>query len=227
MPRVLADGRTKFTILTVAPADPSKPTATELNAGIDLSCKVLVDDFAWTAADSDKVNEGALCDTSNANSLGRDNWNTAFTLFRYYLTAGGVDPDADAGFVAVKTKGATLYGYARKSDVLATTAWSASDVIQLGAEFTVDNLQDPGAGGWLKYKVPCEAQRAWPFITVGPAPTGWAATTAYSVNDQVSLTGGAVLKCTTAGTSGSTEPAAPASVGGTVTDGTVTWQRVS
>lgn len=57
-----------------------------------------------------------------------------------------------------------------------------------------------------------------------PAP--WAATTAYSVGDLVTLSGD-TLKCTTAGTSGSTAPTPPASVGGTVTDGTVVWTRTA
>lgn len=56
-------------------------------------------------------------------------------------------------------------------------------------------------------------------------PTPWAASTAYTVGDTVSLTGGAVLQATVAGTSGTTEPTAPA-VGATVTDGTVTWKRL-
>jgi hypothetical protein len=56
--------------------------------------------------------------------------------------------------------------------------------------------------------------------------TAWAASTAYAVGDRVRLSGGEVLEATVAGTSGTTEPTAPA-VGGTVTDGTVTWQRIS
>lgn len=59
-----------------------------------------------------------------------------------------------------------------------------------------------------------------------PVIPAWAATTAYVVNDEVKLTGGAVLQATVAGTSGSTAPTAPA-VGSTVTDGTVTWTRLS
>jgi hypothetical protein len=169
VPRVLADGKTKFTILTTAPVDPDAPTAAELNAGVDLSCKVLADDFNWTAADSDKVAEKALCDEGNSNALGASNYTLGFTLWRYYLDAGGVDTSADAGFAAVKEKGATLWGYARRSDKAATDAWAANDEIYLGAEFTVDTPQVPGTGGWLKYRVPCEAQRGWPFIAVAGA----------------------------------------------------------
>lgn len=56
-------------------------------------------------------------------------------------------------------------------------------------------------------------------------PAAWQATHAYSLNDEVTNSG-AVLKCTTAGTSGSTAPTNPA-LGSTVTDGTVVWTRQS
>lgn len=54
----------------------------------------------------------------------------------------------------------------------------------------------------------------------------WVATTAYAVGDHVTLTGGEILEATVAGTSGATEPTAPATVGDTVVDGDVTWERV-
>lgn len=63
-------------------------------------------------------------------------------------------------------------------------------------------------------------------LTGGPPPPAWAASTAYSVGDRVSLSGGAVLEATVAGTSGTTAPTAPG-VGNTVVDGSVTWQQVS
>lgn len=56
--------------------------------------------------------------------------------------------------------------------------------------------------------------------------TSWAATTAYSVGDVVKSTAGATtvyFYCTTAGTSGGTEPTWDETVGNTTTDGTVTW----
>lgn len=61
----------------------------------------------------------------------------------------------------------------------------------------------------------------------------WTASTAYSVGDTViphaSMTaaGGKALRCTTAGTSGSTAALAVPAVGSTLTDGTVTWTAVS
>ncbi len=166
MPRVLADGKVKYTLLTTAPANPAAPTAAELNAGIDLSCKILADDFLWTATDSDTVSEQALCDSTNAESFGASNYSVGLTIWRYYLTGGGIDTTADTGFAALKTKGATLYGYARRSDKAATQAWAATDEFYLGGEWTNDNPQVPNNEGWLKYRIPGKMQRAWPFGAV-------------------------------------------------------------
>lgn len=52
----------------------------------------------------------------------------------------------------------------------------------------------------------------------------WTATTAYTVGTVVYVAGGELV-CTVAGTSAGTAPTAPGSVGGTVVDGTATWQR--
>jgi hypothetical protein len=61
----------------------------------------------------------------------------------------------------------------------------------------------------------------------------WAATTAYGLGDTVippttfTAGGGKFLRCTTAGTSGSTTTLAVPAVGSTLVDGTVTWTAVS
>lgn len=55
--------------------------------------------------------------------------------------------------------------------------------------------------------------------------SAWSATHAYAAGTYATVTGG-VLEVTTAGTSGASAPTAPATVGGTVTDGSVTWTRV-
>lgn len=163
--RVLADGKRKFTILTTKPLDPAAPTATELNAGIHLETKTLADDFEWNATDSDKVNEPSLADDIKANALGQGNYNVGLSLWRYFLAGGGIDPAEDAAFAAVQDKGTTLWGYDRISDKDATDPWVAGDPIHLGGEFTVDTPQAM-KGGWTKFRVPGEMQRAYDFIAV-------------------------------------------------------------
>jgi hypothetical protein len=170
MPRSLADGHTKFTILTTKPADPEAPTATELEAGIDASCSVLASDFTWGATDSDKIAEKALCVTNNANAIGASNYQVGYTPFRYFdETTGEGDPtEGDDVFDASKVKGTTLWGYARKTSKKSTDPWVAGDEIYLGGEFATDEPQPPSdLGGYIKWRVPGEMQAAWPWITVG------------------------------------------------------------
>lgn len=163
--RVLADGKTKLTLLTTEPANPEAPTATELTAGIDLSCKVVSSDFEFGPTDSETVAEPALCDEGNAESYGRSNYTAALTLWREYLEAGGIDPAEDAAFEAVKFKGATFWMYARRTDKKSTEAWLAADEIYFGAEVTNDNPQ-PQSEGWIKFRIPMKVQKGYPFIEV-------------------------------------------------------------
>lgn len=167
MPRSLADGHIKFTILTTKPANPAAPTVTELTAGIDVSCNILSSDFAWSATDSDKVAEKALCTEGNANAIGASNYSAGATFFRYFdTTTKNAHSTEDAGFAAVKVKGTTLWGYARQTAKKSTEAWAASDEIYLGGEFVTDVPQLPSdMGGWIKRRVPFEIQSAYDNIT--------------------------------------------------------------
>lgn len=59
----------------------------------------------------------------------------------------------------------------------------------------------------------------------GVEPAAWAASTAYSLGDVVRPTtrNGYNYECTTAGTSGASEPTWPTTPGNTVNDGTAVW----
>ena len=70
-----------------------------------------------------------------------------------------------------------------------------------------------------------KASRVAPCL-LDPTSTAWVLTTAYAVGDQARLAAGQFIEATVAGTSGATVPAVPADLGGTVTDGTVTWKRI-
>jgi hypothetical protein len=164
--RVLADGKTKFSVLTTKPVNPAAPTATELNAGIDLSQDVLSSDFTFGAVDSDKIAEKALGDEGNANAIGASNYQAGFTLWRKFATAGGFDAAAETGWEALKEKGATVWAYARQMDKDASEAWAATDEIYLGAELITDTPQRTDGTGFIKYRVPAEVQRGYPFIEV-------------------------------------------------------------
>jgi hypothetical protein len=169
MPKSLADGHIKFTILTVAPSNPAAPTATELNAGIDASCRILSSDFTWSATDSDKVAEKALCDINNVNSLGPSNFQTAITIWRYFNASTGVaEPTEDLLWTALKAKGTTVWGYARETGKLSTAAWASADEIFLGGPVLSDNPQRPSdGGGFIKRRLPLEPQGMYVNIAAG------------------------------------------------------------
>lgn len=169
MPRSLEDARTKFTILTTAPADPQAPTAAELNAGIQASCRLLASDFTWGATDSDKIQQKDMCTEGNANALGASNFSAGFTPFRYYdaTTGASATTEGDEVFQALKEKGTELYGYARKSAKKATEIWATGDEIYLGGKFVTDEPQPPSdQGGWQRWRVPAEMQDAYTWIEV-------------------------------------------------------------
>lgn len=173
MARVLADERIKFSILTSAPADVTNPTETELNAGIDASCLIFADDFTWTATDSERVGERALCEGSASESPGIGNYDLGLTLWRWYdEETGEVDAEADVVFDALKAKGSTVYMYCRRSGKRHSEAWASGDEIQLGGSVTVDRLQVPDNTGFIKYRAPLMSGRMTDFSPVAAGAGG-------------------------------------------------------
>lgn len=166
MPKSLADGHVKIAVLTTKPANPAAPTVAELNAGINAACRILASDWTWSATDSDKVNEKAVCDVNNVNALGASNFSTGMTIFRYFNAGTGVaDPTEDSLFTATKVKGTSLWIYVRETGKLETAAWATSDEISLGGEVLTDTVQNPtNAGGYIKRRVPLEPQAMYPNI---------------------------------------------------------------
>lgn len=170
MPRSLADGHVRWTILTEKPVDPFSPTEAELTGAnaIYMSQNVLASDFLWGFADSDKVQEKPLSETSNANAIGASNPQGRITVFRYFNeSTGNGDPTEDKPFQTVKEKGTTLWGYARETAKLSAEEWEEGDEIYLGAEFVTDEPAPPSSrGGFIKYTVPLELQYTYPHIAV-------------------------------------------------------------
>lgn len=159
MPKSLADGHRKFTLLTTAPANPLLPTATELNAGIDASCQVLASDFSWGATDSDSVSEAALCEDANSATPGRSNWQAGVTFFRYFDTADKqAEVSEETGYQAAKAKGTTLYGYLRENGKKQAETWAADDEATF-IEVVTDRPQNMDGTGFIKRRVPMLTQR--------------------------------------------------------------------
>lgn len=169
--RSLADGHLRWTVLTTKPADPANPTEAELNGGIYMSQNVLASDFLWGFAESDRVQEKPLSETSNAQAIGASNPQGRATIFRYFdPETGNGDPVDDLPFQTHKVKGTTLWGYARETAKLSSELWEEGDEIYLGAEYVTDEPAPPSSRtGFIKYTVPFELQYTYTHITVAPS----------------------------------------------------------
>lgn len=170
MPRSLADGKIKLSIMSVKPASMDGATLTELNAGIDAACSILASNFKLGPTGSDKQAEKSLCTAGNANSLGASNAEGEITIFRYFGTNGqaevsGAGTIGDAAFQAVKTKGTTVWIAKRFTSKASTDPWAAGDEVQV-YECLTDNPVDGEATGYIKKTIPLEVQD---FILDGTA----------------------------------------------------------
>lgn len=91
----------------------------------------------------------------------------------------------------------------------------------VGYEVTITAFNSDAIGGSVKVW-----DSALGAVIPGASPTAWAASTFYPTDATVTVAGG-TLEATEDGTSGATAPTAPATVGGTVQDGTVLWTRIA
>jgi len=164
----LSDGHVKVAVLTTAPANLSAPTVTELNNGIDASCRILSSDFAFGFTDSDKVAEKALCDVINVNGLGASNFGAGMSIWRYWNESTVVaDLTGDSLWTATKVKGTNLYIYVRETGKLSTAAWASADELVAGGQFLTDNPQPPSdRSGYIKRRIPLEPQSVFGPIAV-------------------------------------------------------------
>lgn len=168
--RTLSAGKIKFTVCTTKPVNPAKPLLSELTAGIDLSCDILTSDFSWTAADSEKIAEKALCDKNNSNALGAGNFTAGVTLWRKFdVTTGAASPADEPGWTALNVKGTEVWCYARETGKDSTEPWTASDEIYLGGSVLVDSPQRTDGTGFIKRRIPMEPQSMYENITVAAA----------------------------------------------------------
>lgn len=166
----LADGKMKIAVLTSKPVNPAAPTTTELNAGVGgavgAACNIALADWQFGAADSDKVADPAICDNSNANALGRANFVAGMTVFRYFdPTTKAADATADALFAAVNVRGTELWIYMRQTAKDYSEPWASGDEVS-GEHVITDAWQYADSGGYIKRKVPMEAQAGWPNAVV-------------------------------------------------------------
>ena len=168
MPKALADGNIRVAILATRPADPNAPTVTELEAGIDASCRLLKSDYRISAAASDTIADAELCSSTNAQAFGAGNYEGVLTPFRYWDSTdpGKHDTEGDVVFQALKSKGAVVWVAERATGLTYDTAWAAGQEVNV-YELLLDNPTKPSdQGGYHKVTQVPAVQNAWEFGTV-------------------------------------------------------------
>lgn len=174
MPRSLADGKKKFTILPAKPVDINAITLTEITAGDDYSCAVLSSDFDLGFAASDTVDEKPLCVEGNAQALGNSNFQGGFTVFREFDATGMPDATAlsEELWDLVKEKGGTHHIVIRHSGKRATEPWAVGDEY-VYVELVNDNPQGTTLEGYIKHRVegaPQNFSSGYQTVVADPTP---------------------------------------------------------
>lgn len=173
MVRVLTDGMIKLTVLDEKPANVGAPTASELNAGYDLSCAVQTSDFEFTATASEMLTNKTLCQRGNAQRPGRKNHNAAITVYRDYLDDGEADSEeADKGFQIMKVQGTQVWVYGRKINKLARDDWASGEEIFMGGEFLTDVPAQGAVDDEISVRITLLPQDVYDYITVASGGSG-------------------------------------------------------
>lgn len=173
MPRSLADGKTKVTILPKAPANKKAITLQEVNAGIDASCAILAGDYNVSAATSETVDEKALCQEGNASTWGASNGTMEFSLFLEFDDKGGLDLTSDAGkaYEAVKHKGTNIHLVQRENSRNSTEDWAAGEDYEYFYGIA-DHPQHVDRTGYVKRKITAAFQDMELHGKIAGATTG-------------------------------------------------------
>ena len=109
MPRMLADAKKTLWLLEELPAEPSEPTAVEINAGQNASCTVGKDGFNLGAGTPTTTSDGALCDEGDLQVPTSKTYEAAMNIYRFFdPQTGQIDPEEDFFFQAAKEFGSEL-----------------------------------------------------------------------------------------------------------------------
>lgn len=169
MPKTLADQKIRLTWLTTKPVDPTAPTATELEAGVDLSCSIMKSDYQLGATGDQTISEAALCEPGAGNDMGATDYAGTVTVFRMLDDEGKADLEEDTGFQALKVKGTKGWLVEREGPRY-DVAWADGQEVET-YEVTTGSVQKPSdrSAGYIKRTIPMGVQNAWTSGVVASA----------------------------------------------------------
>ncbi|MEW6894462.1 hypothetical protein V3M68_02855 [Trueperella pyogenes] len=153
MPKTLADGRILLTALKTKPKDIKKITATELKAGVKISCRVMKSGFELGPTGSATITETELCKVGEGQAFGLSSASGKLTVFRYLDETGKASEDEDVAFELFKKKGTQLW-LVRRDGPPEAKEWAEGDEYS-AFEVTTDDPQFPAENtGYIKRVIP-------------------------------------------------------------------------
>lgn len=151
-------------------ADPKNPKATELNAGLNISCMVTAADYAFGITGNEAIVDAALCDDIEAGVPGRATVEAAANFFRFKETLD------DKAWTTFTGKGLSGYlveriGQVDEGERPEDVPYKAADEVQILKAITNDpqNLS-PATAGYEKFRMVWSPQRHWPRVKVAAGP---------------------------------------------------------
>lgn len=168
MPRSLAIGAVKVTVLTVAPATPGVLSlATDLAApsAKDVSDNILKSSYNLGATGADKVNEPSLASTTNSSVPGMSNYSGDVEFFRYLDPDGKSVPAEDVPFTIFTEKGIRVWIVERKGPQ-ASEPLAVGDVVDVYEVLTDDPRPPKDYASYLKFGQMFHVQKVWNRVAI-------------------------------------------------------------
>lgn len=137
---------------TSAFANPAKPTATELNACLDITQAIAYDSFGFGAQASNKNSDPSWADTGNVEARGFANYGGAISFFyptafdvatdNSYLTWEALDQRLTIGFLVIRIDGTKTNATATANDFVRvykvqTDGWSDVNTGEVNFKYTI------------------------------------------------------------------------------------------
>lgn len=163
-PRTFAEQNRRITWLDTPPANGLDGiTVTELEAGLDATCRVATDGTDFRPSGSETITDPAVCEPASARVPGASNYEASVAPFRFFdeENPGQADPEGDALFAALRVKGTPGVFVIRHVNKRWDEPWAAGDEYVAYA-VTSDNWQPQTDQnqGYIKAQVPLMVSEA-------------------------------------------------------------------
>lgn len=147
-------------------ADINAPTAAEINAGVNLTCRVTVGNYQFGITGNSTIQDPAACDKIDADVPGRAKAEAKFDMFRYKNIA---DDLAWTTFNGANVFGHLVerIGQIEDDEDQEDTPAKVGDEVAVGAVLTHDQINlAPSSEGYEKFQQPFSVQKFRPRAKV-------------------------------------------------------------